>query len=216
MKITIWSDFICPYCHIGQAHLDKALKNFEHRGEVEIEYKSFLLSPDAKYDPQKDYYQTFSHIKGMSLEQTKTIFNQVMEMAKNSGVEINYEIAKFASTFDAHKAFQYAKEQGKGNEFFKRFYMAHFVEGEVLSDHETIIRLAEEVGLDGEKVRNALGNKEYSDQMTNDINESRQVGVQGVPFYVFNDKYAISGARPVQDFEQVLEKIWEEERPAQS
>jgi predicted DsbA family dithiol-disulfide isomerase len=210
MKITIWSDFVCPYCYIGQSHLEKALENFEHAEEVEIEYKSFLLSPEAKYIPGKDYYQTFADLKGMPLEQVKTIFKQVTDMAKNAGVEINYDKAKFASTVEAHRVFQYAKEQGKGNEFFSRFYAAHFTDGEVLSDTETIVHLAEEMGLDGEKVREAILSKEYSDQVTQDITESRQVGVQGVPFYVFDNKYAVSGAQPVQYFEQVLDKVWEE------
>jgi predicted DsbA family dithiol-disulfide isomerase len=93
MKITIWSDFVCPFCLIGQSHLDKALENFEHAEEVEIEYKSFLLMPDAKYVSVQDYTQTLSKMKGMPLEQVKTMLKQVMEMEKNSGVEINYDKA---------------------------------------------------------------------------------------------------------------------------
>lgn len=210
MKITIWSDFVCPFCYIGESHLEEALKGFEHAEEVEIEYKSFLLSPDSQYSPGKNYYQAFADEKGLPLEQAKAMMSQVLDMAQKSGVSINYEIAKFTNTVDAHNVFQYAKAQGKGNEFFKRFYDAHFNEGEVLSDLETIVRLAEEVGLDGAKVRTIVENKEYSNEVTSDIAESRQVGVQGVPFYVFDNKYALSGARPTEYFEQVLNKVWEE------
>lgn len=114
-------------------------------------------------------------------------------------------------TYDAHRVFQYAKEQGKGNEFFSRFYGAHFTEGEVLSDTETIVRLSEEVGLDGTEVRKVMESKDNTENVTQDINEARSVGVQGVPFFVFDNKYAVSGAQPVEAFNQVLDKVWEEE-----
>src|SRR5699024_2210318 len=126
MKITIWSDFVCPFCFIGQAHLDKALENFEHSKKVEIEYKSFLLIQHTKYGTVKDYAETFSEMKGMPIEQADTMLQQVTDMAKNSGVNINYDIAKLLNTSDAHRVFQYAKEQVMGNEFFNRFYAAQF------------------------------------------------------------------------------------------
>ncbi|MEH7239443.1 DsbA family oxidoreductase [Bacillus sp. JJ1562] len=211
MKITIWSDFVCPFCFIGESHLNKALENFSHAKEVEIEYKSFLLMPDAKYVPGQSYAETFSSMKGVPLEQAKSMLKQVTDMAKNSGVEINYDNAKLTSTYDAHRVFQYAKEQGKGNEFFNRFYKAHFTEGEILNDSETVVRLAEEVGLDGTEVRKIMENQDNTDIVTQDINEARSVGVQGVPFFVFDNKYAVSGAQPVESFNQVLDKVWEEE-----
>jgi predicted DsbA family dithiol-disulfide isomerase len=211
MKITIWSDFVCPFCFIGESHLNEALEKFKHANEVEIEYKSFLLMPDAEYVPGQDYAQTFSSMKGIPLEQAKAMLQNVKNMANNSGVDMNYDIAKLSSTYDAHRVFQYAKEQGKGNEFFHRFYVAHFTEGEVMSDIETIVRLAEEVGLDGAEVRKIAENKENTEKVTQDISEARAVGVQGVPFFVFDDKYAVSGAQPVESFSQVLDKVWEEQ-----
>jgi predicted DsbA family dithiol-disulfide isomerase len=211
MKITIWSDFVCPFCFIGQSHLDKALESFEHADEVEIEYKSFLLMPDAQNFPGQDYAQNFANLKGMPIQQAQAMLKNVTDMAEASGVDINYDIAKLASTTDAHRVFQYAKEQGLGNEFFKRFYTAHFSEGEVISDVDTIVRLAEEVGLDGAEVRNILGSEENADKVNQEISEARAVGVQGVPFFVINNKYAVSGAQPVEQFEYVLNQVWEEE-----
>ncbi|WP_026906078.1 DsbA family oxidoreductase [Paucisalibacillus globulus] len=211
MKITIWSDFVCPFCFIGESHLNQALESFEHVNEVEVEYKSFLLMPDAKYVPGQGYAETFSKMKGIPLEQAKSMLDPVIEMAKASGVEINYDKAKLSSTYDAHRVFQYAKEQGKGNEFFNRFYRAHFTEGEVLSETETIVRLSGEVGLNGAEVMKIMESKEYTDQMSQDLSEARSVGVQGVPFFVFVDKYAVSGAQPVEVFQQVLNQVWEEE-----
>ncbi|GGA82546.1 DsbA family oxidoreductase [Ornithinibacillus halotolerans] len=212
MKITIWSDFVCPFCYIGESHLSQALESFEHADEVKIEYKSFLLMPDAEYVPGKSYAETFSDMKGIPIEQAKLMLNQVVDMGKNSGLDINYDIAKLSSTTDAHRVFQYAKKLGKGNEFFSRFYTAHFTEGEILSEKETIIRLAEDVGLDVDEVQRVLDSSEYNESVTQELQEARAVGVQGVPFFVFIDKYAVSGAQPVETFIQVLNKVWEEQK----
>lgn len=211
MKITIWSDFMCPFCYIGEAHLDKALADFEHADKVEIEYKSFLLSPEAAHDPDKSYYETFADMKGMPIEEVNGMFDNVINMAKDAGLVIDYNKAKFSSTIPAHNAFQYAKEQGKGNEFFDKFYSAHFTDGELLSDPETIVRLSEEIGLDGEAIRRCTIKQAYTEKINTDIQEAGQVGVKGVPFYVFNNKYAVSGAQPVAQFKRVLDQVWQEE-----
>jgi|SRR5690625_3892486 len=212
MKITIWSDFVCPFCMIGESHLEQALENFAHADQVEVEYKSFLLMPDAQYVSGKDYAETFSELKGIPVEQANAMFKQVTDKAKEAGVEINYKIAKISSTADAHRVFQYAKEQGKGNEFFSRFYAAHFSEGEVLSDVDTVVRLAKQIDLDDEKVRTIMESDKYSETVDQDMAEAQAVGVQGVPFYVFNNKYAVSGAQPVEAFGQVLNQVWEEDQ----
>lgn len=211
MKITIWSDFVCPFCFIGEAHLNGALEKFEHADDVEIEYKSFQLMPDGDYVPGKGYAETFSAMKGLPLAQAEAMLKNVTESASRSGVEINYDIAKLANTFDAHRVFQYAKEQGKGNEFFQRAYVAHFTDGEILSDTDTIVRLAEEVGLDGAEVRSIVENKANAEKVEQDISQARAIGVQGVPFFVIDNKYAVSGAQPVEAFSQVLNQVWEEE-----
>lgn len=211
MKITIWSDFMCPFCYIGEAHLDQALADFEHADDVEIEYKSFLLQPDAKHDPDKNYYETMADLRGVPTEQVNGMFENVLNMAKDAGLVIDFDKAKFASMIPAHHAFQYAKEQGKGNEFFEKFYAAHFADGELLSDPQTIVRLSEEIGLDGDAILESTQNPTYTDKVNKDIEEAGQFGVQGVPFYVFNNKYAVSGAQPVAQFKQVLDQVWQEE-----
>ena len=131
MKITIWSDFVCPFCYIGQANLDNALSKFEHKDDVNIEYKSFLLMPDAEYVPGEAYAETFSKMKGMPVERAQGMLSQVTETAKDAGVEINYDNAKLTSTLAAHRVFQYAKTKGKDVDFFKTFYQAHFKDGEI-------------------------------------------------------------------------------------
>ncbi|CAM4333133.1 DsbA family oxidoreductase [Lacicoccus alkaliphilus] len=215
MKITIWSDFVCPFCFIGQAHLDAALEDFEHKDEVEIEYKSYLLMPDAEYRPGISYYEFFADKFGLSADQAEEQLKQQAESAKSSGVIINHDIAKIANTFDTHRAFQYAKEHGKGTEFFKRFYAAHFTEGEVLSDTDTIVRISEEIGLEGGEVRSIVENKDHTAKVQQDISEAQQLGVQGVPFFLINDKYSISGAQPVELFRQALNQISQEDQTTQ-
>lgn len=210
MKITIWSDFVCPFCFIGQANLDNALKTFEHKDEVEIEYKSFQLMPDAEYTPGETYAETFSKMKGVPEERAKGMFEQVMETAEQAGVEINYETAKLTNTLDAHRVFQYAKEQGKGTEFFKALYDAHFTNGEVLNDEDTLARLSESVGLDGDTVREIVNSDQYNQDVNVDISQASSLGIQGVPFFLVNDKYSISGAQPVELFQEALEKIYHE------
>lgn len=212
MKITIWADFVCPFCMIGQSHLDQALETFEHKDDVEIEYMSFLLMPEAQYDPKKSYAETLSSLKRMQLAQTNAMLSQVEQMAKSAGLAIDFAAAKLCSTLAAHCVFQYAKEEGKGFEYFKRFYQAHFADGELLSDVDAVVRLAEEVGLEGDRVRDIFLSNEYRDKMEEDFRLAREIGVQGVPFFVFNYKYAISGAQPVDAFRQVLQQVWEEEQ----
>ncbi|WP_256440433.1 DsbA family oxidoreductase [Jeotgalicoccus sp. WY2] len=158
----IWSDFVCPFCFIGQANLDNALKTFEHKDEVEIEYKSFQLMPDAEYTPGETYAETFAKMKGIPEERAKGMFGQVTETAEQAGVEINYETAKLTNTLDAHRVFQYAKEQGKGTEFFKALYDAHFTNGEVLNDEDTLARLSESIGLNGDTVREIANSDQYN------------------------------------------------------
>lgn len=214
MKITIWSDFVCPFCFIGQAHLDKALETFEHKDEVDIEYKSYLLMPDMEYQPGVSYYEFFADKFGVPVEKAKEQLKQQADTAEGSGVIMNHDIAKPANTFDGHRVFQYAEEQGKGTEFFKRFYAAHFTEGEIISDTDSIVRMSEEVGLDGGAVRDIVENGKNTDKVEQDIAQAQKLGVQGVPFFLVNDKYSISGAQPVELFQQALNQIWEEEQEA--
>lgn len=215
MEITIWSDFVCPFCYIGQTHLEQAMATFEHADEVTIEHKTFELMPGAKYDPNKDFYQSFADLKGTSVEEAKTMNQQVAQMAAAAGLEFNLEEMKMADTMPAHRVFQYAKTQGKDNEYFKAFYKAYFEDGALISDENTIVELSESVGLDGQTVREILvDEKDYQAEATADIFRAGEVGVQGVPFFVFNNKYAVQGAQPVEVFKQVLDQVYTEEQGA--
>lgn len=211
MQITIWSDFVCPFCFIGATHLDKALANFEHADEVTIEYKSYQLEPGAKYVPGRTYKQAMVERKGAAPEQIDQMFSQVTAMAANAGLDYDFDKMKLTDTFSAHRVFQYANEEGKGVEYFNKLYEAFFLNGELISDATVLTRVASEIGIDANRVQEIVDNeKEYDKEVVMDIYEAQQVGVQGVPFFVFNNKYAVSGAQPVETFEQVLTQVYEE------
>lgn len=210
MKVIMWSDFVCPFCYIGGAHLEQAMADLDFGKEIEIEYKSYLLNPNAQYDPNKTYTETLATDKGMPVVQAKQMFERVIEMGQAAGLNIDFDKAKYAATQDAHRVFQYAKEVNKGVEFFERFYQAHFTEGENISDGETIVRLAIELELDENKVRSILASDAYEEVFHQDIQQAQMTGVQGVPFFVIDNKYAVSGAQPVELFKQALTQAWTE------
>ncbi len=211
MQITIWSDFVCPFCYIGATHLEQALENFEHADEVDIEYKSFQLEPGATYEPDKTYLEAMVDRKNVSEEQIQQLIDQLDEMATNAGLKYNFDDMKLTDTFPAHRVFQYAKEEGKGIEYFNKLYEAYFTNGELISDPDFLTQVAAEIGLDESRVREILENeKEYDKEVVQDIYQASQIGAQGVPFFVFNNKYGVSGAQPVETFEQVLTQVYDE------
>lgn len=210
MKIEIWSDFVCPFCYIGKQKMDHVLENFKHKDQIEIEFKSFELDPSARYVPGKSIYETFSESKGMPMEQVHSIFDQVTQAAKEVGLEFRFDIAQTANTFDAHRLYHYAASTGKGNEYVERLKHAHFIEGKVISDYHVLSELAQEIGVNKEDALRILESDAYTDNVRSDINEAHQIGIQGVPFFIFNRKYAISGAQPEEVFVKTLEAAWSE------
>ncbi|MGP6139553.1 MULTISPECIES: DsbA family oxidoreductase [unclassified Jeotgalibaca] len=208
MKIEIWSDFVCPFCYIGNKRLEDALAKFDHAEDVEIEYKSYQLDPTAKHIPGKTMNETLAELKGMPLPQVEQMNKQVAEMADTVGLTFNNDTAQYANTFDAHRLFHYAKEVGKGNEYDERLKKAYFTDSLLISDFNTLVDLAAEIGLDREEARVVLESERYASNVRAEINEAKQIGVQGVPFFVFDRKYAVSGAQPEEVFAKTLATVW--------
>jgi predicted DsbA family dithiol-disulfide isomerase len=208
MKIEIWSDIMCPFCYIGKRRLESALENFEYKNHVEIVWKSFLLNPDMKTDPSKSTAEYLAETKGWSLEQTNQITNQVVEMAEGEGLTYHMSKTVVANAKNAHRLLQLSKTLGKGGEMKESLLKAYFTEGKNIDDFKTLISLAEEVGLEEERIENCLNSNEFADNVEQDILESRQIGVRGVPFFVLDRKFGISGAQPVEVFEDTLNKAW--------
>jgi len=209
MEIQIWSDIMCPFCYIGKRRLEGALKQLNLTDEVKITWKSFLLNPDMKTDPSRNSLKYLAETKGWTMEQTQEMVQHVVGMAKEEGLEYNMEDTKVANAMDAHRLIQLAKTLGKGDEVEERLFRAYFMEGKNIADKEVLVDLGEDVGISAERVRESLEKGEFTDRIRQDIQESQQIGVRGVPFFVFNNQYAVSGAQPVELFVQTMEKCLE-------
>lgn len=212
MKIEVWSDYVCPFCYIGKRRLEKALEQFPNRDAVHVEFKSFELDPNAETYSEKSINESLAEKYGMSVEQAKQNNVQLAMQAAQEGLTFNFDTMKPTNTFDAHRLAKFAKTKGKDQELTERLLHAYFTETKNVGDHETLATLAEEVGIDRDEALNVLNHQDdYANEVRQDLALARQYGVTGVPFFVINDKYAISGAQPLETFVSALEKVWEEE-----
>lgn len=209
MKVEIWSDIVCPFCYIGKRKFEKALEAFDNKEQVEVVWRSFQLDPTTKASPGKSVIESLAEKKGLTLDQSHQMHAQVTAMAKEVGLDYQMDKAVIANTFDAHRLSQFAAT--KGIDIEERLFAAYFTEGKDIGDKSTLIALGKEVGLDEKEMRDVLYSDAYSDKVQADIADAQQVGVRGVPFFVFDQKYAVSGAQPSNVFAQVLSKVLEEQ-----
>jgi predicted DsbA family dithiol-disulfide isomerase len=209
MKVEIWSDVMCPFCYIGKRRFELALRQFPGRDDVTIEWKSFQLDPEIVTQPGKSVNEYLAERKGWTLEYARELNDHVTQMAREVGLQYDFDKAVVANSFDAHRLSHFAKKHGLQDAMEERLFRAYFTEGKNTADHETLVRLAVEAGLNGDDVRRVLAGSDFADEVNIDAYEAHQVGAQGVPFFVFNNKYAVSGAQPVEIFLQVLEKTAE-------
>jgi predicted DsbA family dithiol-disulfide isomerase len=207
MKVEIWSDVMCPFCYIGKRKFEQALGQFPGNAAVEVEWKSFQLNPDMQTDPSKSINDYLAEHKGIPVARAKEMNERVTEMAAEVGLTYRLDNAVVANSFDAHRLSHFAKKYGKQDAVEELLFKAYFTEGKNTADHETLVSLAEEAGLQGEEVRSMLSGTDYSDEVNRDIYEASQVGARGVPFFVFDNRYAVSGAQPSEIFLQVLNKV---------
>lgn len=214
MKVEVWSDFACPFCYIGKRHLEGALSQFPHRDQVEVVYRSFQLDPTMERDTDMDMHTVLATKYGMPLEQAKSMNERVTQQAKSVGLDYYFDTMIPTNTFDAHRLAHFAAAHGKMTEMKERLLKAYFTESLHLGDHEVLAQLASEVGLDREATLAMLKSGEYGDKVQEDKRRAAEIGIKGVPFFVFNNKYAVSGAQPGEVFFSVLAKVWEEENTA--
>jgi predicted DsbA family dithiol-disulfide isomerase len=212
MKVEIWSDVMCPFCYIGKRKFEAALAQFPQRAQVEIVWKSFQLNPDLDTDTSKSVRQSLAESKGWTLEQTDEAMSYVVNMAQSVGLTYHFDKAVVANSFDAHRFSHLAKKHGLQDEAEERLFAAYFIEGKNTADHQTLIQIGAEIGLDSSEVKNVLEAGDFAAEVQKDISEARQVGVTGVPFFVFNGKYAVSGAQDSKVFLGVLERVLAEQQ----
>jgi protein disulfide-isomerase len=216
MKIEIWSDVMCPFCYIGKRHFEEALSKFSDKEHIDIEWKSFQLDPtmpDVVEESQEDY---LVKRKGMSRDQIQGMLQNVTAMGKEAGLDFNFDQSIMVNSQKAHQLIQFAKSKGLGNEIEERLFQAYFTEGKNVADETTLTELGKEIGLDENELQVAFNDDKYLYQMKQDIQEAQNIGVRGVPFFVFDRKYGVSGAQPTEAFLETLNKSfgeWREKNP---
>ncbi len=215
MKIEIWSDVICPFCYIGKRNFEAALKQFEHASELEIVWKSFQLDPSIPEDFEESQETYLSKRKGLALQQVKAMLAQVSEMARGVGLQYQLEKSVVANTKKAHRLIQMAKTKGLGDEAEESLFHAFFIEGRNIADNHELQSIGLAIGLSKDEVSEALSDAQYEQAFHQDLAEAQQLGISGVPFFVFDRKYGISGAQPVPVFVETLKKSYAEWRGIQ-
>ncbi len=212
LKIEVWSDFVCPFCYIGKRRLETALEHFPNKEEVEIEFKSFELDPNAPKNSDIHINEALAKKYGMSVEEAKRANEGLKQQAATVGLDFNFDNMKPTNTFDAHRLAKYAKTVGKEADLTEKLLSAYFTESKNVGDQETLLTIAEAAGIDRESALNVLNDeKEFSNDVRIDQAIAGQYGIRGVPYFIINQKYAISGAQPMESFVGALQKVWDEE-----
>ncbi len=211
MKIEIWSDIACPFCYIGKRKLEKAIQKLPDSSSIQIEWKSFQLNPDLQTNENQNTLTYLSQTKGWTLDQTLQMTAQVAATGREEGLNFDFEHTVVANTKQAHRLLHFAKEKGKQDELKERLFQVYFEEGKNIDQQETLLNCAEAARLDREEAKQVLDSASFDAAIDQDVYESRLIGVQGVPFFVFDRKYGISGAQPDEVFDRTLQQALQEQ-----
>jgi predicted DsbA family dithiol-disulfide isomerase len=209
VQVEIWSDIACPWCYIGKRRFEAALAEFEHRDEVQVTWRSFELDPTAPHEREGDLAGHLARKYGMAPAQAREKQQQMTETAAAEGVAFRFDLARSGSTFDGHRIIHLAAEHGMQDEMKERLLRAYFAEGKLISDHETLARLAAEVGLPEDEVTETLAGERYADQVRDDERAAHQFGISAVPTFVVDRALAASGAHPPNALLSLLQQGWE-------
>ncbi|MEW1707951.1 DsbA family oxidoreductase [Microbacterium sp. NPDC089190] len=215
IKIDVWSDIACPWCYIGKRNLENGLAataGDDDAPVVEIEYHSFELSPDTPEDFHGGEIDYLSQHKGISAEQAREMLDRVTGVAADAGLAYRFDILQHTNTVKAHELLHFAKENGKQLELAELLMSAYFLEGKHVGRDDDLVALAVEVDLDEAEAREALSSQRYRAAVRADQEQARQFGITGVPFFVIDGKYGVSGAQPVEAFSQIARQVWGERR----
>lgn len=207
IKIDIWSDIVCPFCFIGKKKLELAISKLHLSEQVEIEWHSFQLDPDF---PKGEAIPSTSYLaqrKNYPIEQINTIQQQLTTSAKVYGIDFQFEKALSFNTIEVHRLWQWSKNLGKSSELKEALMKAYFSDGIDLSKEENVLQVVENCGLDKLEAESILRSNQFSNEVDEDIYKASQIGVRGVPFFVLNNQFAISGAQDDSVFENAFLKL---------
>ncbi|UDF03176.1 DsbA family oxidoreductase [Asticcacaulis sp. AND118] len=207
ITVDIWSDLICPFCWIGKRHFEAALEGFEGKHQVTVRHHAFRLGPDAPVAPVG---QMLQQKYGLTPDQAQQNQSRVEQMAAAAGLNMKLDGTLYGDTLKAHRLVKFAQDKGLAAEAVERLYRAYFAETQSLFDEASLGALAVEIGLDRAEVEAFLKTDRYADTVLEEQEFITARGVQGVPFFVVNDRYAVSGAQPVEGFTQVLNRAWDD------
>jgi predicted DsbA family dithiol-disulfide isomerase len=210
IRLEVWSDIVCPFCYIGKRHLEAALGQFERRDRVEVVWKSFELDPNAERNSKGSVYEMLSKKYGKSVDWARQMTRQVAERAAEAGLKFNFDRAVLSNSFDGHRLSHLAAKHGLQDRMEERLFAAYFTESKDIGDRETLRQLGAEAGLDPEEVGKVLAGDAYASEVRRDEEEAHSLGVTGVPFFLFNRQYAVSGAQPVEAFTKALRSASED------
>jgi predicted DsbA family dithiol-disulfide isomerase len=213
MQVEIWSDVVCPWCYLGKRRFEKALASLPFAGEVEVVHRSFQLDPTAPSDRTVQTKAMLSSKYGLTPERADAVQAEMEQRAAEDGLDYNLTGQVFGNTFTAHRLLQLAKDQGRQGELIEAMYRAYFTDGGSLFDVAALTDLALSAGLDAGEVEAVLGSQRYTDAVQADIEQAREYGISGVPFYVLDGKYAVSGAQSVDVFASALEQAYSATAP---
>lgn len=208
MKVEIWSDVVCPWCYVGKRRFEAAVR--ELVPDADVHWRAFELDPRAPVTTDLSLTQMLSKKYGMSEDKARQMQANITSTGALDGIEFHFEHAKTGNTFSAHVLIQWAQEQGFGTAVKERFMKAYFTDGEAISDVDVLLKMVGELGLDAEAGRLALQDERWATRVREDELMARQLGISGVPFFVFDGKYGVSGAQPVEVLKQVISKVVEE------
>lgn len=209
MKVEIWSDVVCPFCYIGKRKFEGALDRFAHRDEVAVTWHSFQLDPTAPATVEGSTRDRLAAKFG-SVERVEAMIEHVTREAAGVGLPFDFATMRPANTFDAHRLIHLAAAHGLQDAAKERLLAAHFVEGREVGDRDTLRELATTIGLDADETAAALATDAHADDVRADLAEARALGITGVPFFVIDRKYGLSGAQPTEAFLEVLQQVWAE------
>jgi len=206
VDVEIWSDIACPWCYIGKRRFEAALARFEPRDDVRVTWRSFELDPSAPPEREGDRAERLAAKYGMTVERAREIERHLISEAAGEGLEFRFDIARSGSTFDAHRIVHLAREHGRQDAMKERLLRAYFSEGELLSDHQTLARLAAEVGLPDDEARETLAGGRYAEEVRDDERAASRLGISAVPTFVVDRAFGASGAHPPDALLELLRK----------
>lgn len=210
MKIEIWSDIACPWCFVGKRRFETALADFAHREELDIVWRSFELDPNAPPRQDRPHAELLASKYRMTTEKAQGMLDGMTATGAAEGIDFRFDRATSGNTFDAHRLIHFAASHDKRAAMVERLFSAYFSEGQAMSDHDTLVRLATEVGLDADETRTMLAGTSFADAVRADELRASQFGISGVPFFAIDEKYGISGAQPAAAITAALTEAWSE------